>query len=63
MSKRRHPIINQGAGQNVPSLYKKRNMEQDQQTMEEYLLSQLDTPVIFKDGSVMHDQMRDRFND
>lgn len=31
--------------------------------MEEYLLSQLDTPVIFKDGSVMHDQMRDRFND
>ena len=38
-------------------------MEEKQQTMEEYLLSQLDTPVIFKDGSIMHDQMCDRFND
>ena len=27
--------------------------ETEQQTMEEYLLSQLDTPVVFKDGTMM----------
>lgn len=27
--------------------------EQEQQTMEEYLLSQLDTPVVLKDGTMM----------
>ena len=27
--------------------------EQEQQTMEEYLLSQLDTPVMLKDGTMM----------
>ena len=27
--------------------------EQGQQTMEEYLLSQLDTPVVMKDGTMM----------
>jgi len=28
-------------------------MEKQQQTMEEYLLSQLDTPVVLKDGTTM----------
>ena len=28
------------------------NEQQEQQTMEEYLLAQLDTPVILKDGTV-----------
>ena len=28
-------------------------MEKEQQTMEEYLLSQLDTPVLLKDGTMM----------
>ena len=27
--------------------------ETEQQTMEEYLLSQLDTPVVLKDGTMM----------
>ena len=27
--------------------------QQEQQTMEEYLLSQLDTPVVLKDGTMM----------
>jgi len=27
--------------------------EETQQTMEEYLLSQLDTPVVLKDGTMM----------
>ena len=27
--------------------------EQEQHTMEEYLLSQLDTPVVLKDGTMM----------
>ena len=27
--------------------------EKEQQTMEEYLLSQLDTPVVLKDGTMM----------
>ena len=32
---------------------KEKEKEQEQQTMEEYLLSQLDTPVILKDGTMM----------
>ena len=27
--------------------------QEEQQTMEEYLLSQLDTPVVLKDGTMM----------
>ena len=30
--------------------------EQEQQTKEEYLLSQLDTPVVLKDGTMMTKQ-------
>ena len=30
--------------------------QEEQQTMEEYLLSQLDTPVVLKDGTMMTKQ-------
>ena len=35
--------------------------EEEQQTMEEYLLSQLDTPVVLKDGTMMTKQVRAPF--
>ena len=32
--------------------------DNEQQTMEEYLLSQLDTPVVLKDGTMMTSRRR-----